>query len=56
MLAVLWMFVGMVYVAFYTAQLTTTLTVQAIRGSINGPEDLPAKPKTAYSLTESTST
>jgi len=43
MLAVLWMFVGMVYVAFYTAQLTTTLTVQEIRGAINGPEDLPSK-------------
>jgi polar amino acid transport system substrate-binding protein len=43
MLAVLWMFVGMVYVVFYTAQLTTTLTVQEIRGAINGPEDLPGK-------------
>ena len=42
-LAVLWMFIGIVFVAFYTAQLTTTLTVNQIRGAINGPEDLPGK-------------
>jgi len=38
--AVLWMFTGVVFVAFYTAQLTASLTAQQIRGSINGPEDL----------------
>ncbi len=42
-LTVLWMFVGIVFVAFYTAQLTTTLTVQHIRGEIAGPDDLPGK-------------
>lgn len=41
--SVFWMFAGVVFVAFYTAQLTTTLTVQQIRGSINGPGDLPGK-------------
>ncbi len=42
-LAVLWMFVGVVFVAYYTAQLTAQLTVQEIRGAISGPGDLPGK-------------
>lgn len=42
-IAVLWMFTGVVFVAFYTAQLTATLTVQQIQGSINGPDDLQGK-------------
>lgn len=42
-LAVLWMFTGVVFVAYYTAQLTAQLTVQQIQGIINGPEDLPGK-------------
>jgi polar amino acid transport system substrate-binding protein len=42
-LAVLWMFTAVVFVAFYTAQLTATLTVQQIKGGIDGPEDLPGK-------------
>jgi polar amino acid transport system substrate-binding protein len=42
-LAVLWMFVGVVFVAYYTAQLTASLTVQEIRGAISGPQDLPGK-------------
>ncbi|MGO9059915.1 MAG: ABC transporter substrate-binding protein, partial [Candidatus Binataceae bacterium] len=41
--SIFWMFVGVVFVAFYTAQLTTTLTVRRIQGSISGPEDLPGK-------------
>ncbi|MFD1559895.1 transporter substrate-binding domain-containing protein [Paraburkholderia silviterrae] len=41
--AVLLMFVGLVFVAFYTAQLTTDLTVQQIKGTINGPDDLPGR-------------
>ncbi len=41
--ALLWMFAGVVFVALYTAQLTATLTVQEMRGPINGPEDLPGK-------------
>jgi polar amino acid transport system substrate-binding protein len=39
-----WMFVGIVFVALYTAQLTSNLTVHQIRGAINGPEDLPGNP------------
>jgi polar amino acid transport system substrate-binding protein len=42
-LSVLWMFIGVVFVAFYTAQLAATLTVQQIQGGINGPDDLPGK-------------
>ena len=41
--SVFWMFAGVVFVAFYTAQLTTTLTVRQMQGSINGPDDLPGK-------------
>jgi len=42
-LGLVWMFGGVVFVAFYTAQLTSTLTVQKIHGSIEGPSDLPGK-------------
>ncbi len=42
-LSIFWMFVGVVFVAFYTAQLTTALTVERIRGGIEGPSDLPGK-------------
>lgn len=38
--AIFWMFTGIVFVALYTAQLAATLTVQQIQGGINGPEDL----------------
>jgi polar amino acid transport system substrate-binding protein len=41
--SVYWMFVAVVFVAFYTAQLTTSLTVEQIRGDIEGPNDLPGK-------------
>jgi polar amino acid transport system substrate-binding protein len=41
--ALLWMFVGIVFVAFFTAQLTANLTIQQIRGLVNGPDDLPGK-------------
>lgn len=41
--SVFWMFAGVVFVAFYTAQLTTTLTIQQIQGAISGPDDLPGK-------------
>jgi polar amino acid transport system substrate-binding protein len=40
---VLWMFAAVVFVAFYTAQLTATLTAQRIQGLINGPNDLVGK-------------
>jgi polar amino acid transport system substrate-binding protein len=42
-ISVLWMFTGVVFVAFYTAQLAATLTVQQIQGGINGPDDLQGK-------------
>jgi polar amino acid transport system substrate-binding protein len=38
-----WMLVGVVFVALYTAQLIVALTVQQIRGAIQGPGDLPGK-------------
>jgi len=40
----IWMFAGVVFIALYTAELTATLTVEQIRGAINGPGDLPGKP------------
>jgi polar amino acid transport system substrate-binding protein len=43
LLAVIWLFAGVVFVAFFTAQLTASLTVEQIRGAINGPNDLPEK-------------
>lgn len=41
--ALLWMFIAIVLVAFFTAAVTSTLTVQQIQGSISGPNDLPGK-------------
>jgi polar amino acid transport system substrate-binding protein len=41
--ALVWMFAGVVFVAFYTAQLTSTLTIEKIRGNIQGPSDLPGR-------------
>ncbi|MGO9066187.1 MAG: transporter substrate-binding domain-containing protein [Myxococcaceae bacterium] len=39
----LWLFTGVVFVAFFTAQMTATLTAEEIRGAINGPDDLAGK-------------
>lgn len=41
--AVLMMFAGVVFVAFFTAALTSALTVQQLQGDIKGPDDLPGK-------------
>lgn len=41
--AILMMFVGVAFVAFFTAALTSALTVQQLRGDIQGPDDLPGK-------------
>jgi polar amino acid transport system substrate-binding protein len=38
-----WMFTSVVFIALYTAQLTSNITIQQIRGAINGPDDLPGK-------------
>ena len=42
-LSILWMFVSLVFIASYTARLTTALTVEQIRGAIEGPSDLPGR-------------
>jgi polar amino acid transport system substrate-binding protein len=42
-LAVLWMFFAVIFIAFVTAALTANLTLQQLRGDIHGPEDLPGK-------------
>jgi polar amino acid transport system substrate-binding protein len=39
-LTILWGFVAIVFVAFFTATLTTTLTVDSFDAQINGPQDL----------------
>ena len=42
-MAVLWMFTSVVFVAYFTANVTTAMTVQQLQGDIKGPEDLPGK-------------
>lgn len=42
-LSIYWMFASVIFIALYTAQLTTTLTIEQIRGTIDGPGDLPYK-------------
>lgn len=41
--AVIWMFTSVVFVAYFTAKVTTSLTVERLQGNIKGPEDLPGK-------------
>ena len=41
--AVIWMFTSVVFVAYFTATVTSSLTLQQLRGDIKGPEDLPGK-------------
>jgi polar amino acid transport system substrate-binding protein len=41
--AVVWMFASVLFIAYFTASVTSSLTVQQLRGDINGPEDLPGK-------------
>ena len=41
--AVFWMFTAVIFVAFFTAQVTASMTVEQLQGSIKGPEDLPGK-------------
>lgn len=40
MVAVLWMFIGVLFVAYFTATVTTAMTVQQLHGDINSLEDL----------------
>lgn len=51
LISIFWMFAGVVFVAFYTAQLTTTLTVRQIQGSINGLDDEWPQSPTAWPRT-----
>jgi polar amino acid transport system substrate-binding protein len=39
--AVIWMFASVVFIAYFTAAVTSSLTIQQLHGDINGPEDLP---------------
>lgn len=41
--AVFWMFASVVFIAYFTATVTSNLTVQQLQGEINGPNDLPGK-------------
>jgi polar amino acid transport system substrate-binding protein len=43
LVALLWMFTSIVFVAYFTAAVTTAFTVGQLRGAINGPDDLPGK-------------
>jgi polar amino acid transport system substrate-binding protein len=42
-IAIIWMFIGIIFVAYFTATATTSLTVQQLQGDIKGVEDLPGK-------------
>ncbi|HXG50300.1 MAG TPA: transporter substrate-binding domain-containing protein [candidate division Zixibacteria bacterium] len=41
--AVIWMFTSVVFIAYFTASVTSSLTLHELRGEIDGPEDLPGK-------------
>ena len=41
--AIIWMFSSVVFIAYFTAGITSSLTLQQLRGDIKGPEDLPGK-------------
>lgn len=43
LVAVMWMFLGIFLISFFTASITSSLTIQQLKGSINGPQDLPGK-------------
>ena len=42
-IAIIWMFIGVLFVAYFTAAATTSLTVQQLQGDIRSVEDLPGK-------------
>jgi polar amino acid transport system substrate-binding protein len=41
--SVLWMFASVVFIAYFTAAMTSSLTLRELHGDINGPQDLPGK-------------
>ncbi|BAZ16727.1 extracellular solute-binding protein [Calothrix sp. NIES-4071] len=43
MIAVIWMFIGVIFVAYFTATVTTAMTVQQLQGDIRGIQDLPGR-------------
>jgi polar amino acid transport system substrate-binding protein len=47
-IAVMWMFVGIAFVAYFTATITTSMTVQQLQGDINGPDDLSGSTSASY--------
>lgn len=42
-IAALGIFVSVIFLSYFTANVTTALTVQQLRGDIDGPEDLPGR-------------
>ncbi|WP_392532063.1 transporter substrate-binding domain-containing protein [Nostoc sp. C117] len=43
LVGIVWMFIGVLFVAYFTASATTSLTVQQLQGDIKGIDDLPGK-------------
>ncbi|MBD2510510.1 transporter substrate-binding domain-containing protein [Nostoc muscorum FACHB-395] len=43
LIAIVWMFIGVLFVAYFTASATTSLTVQQLQGDIRSINDLPGK-------------
>ena len=41
-LAIIWMFAAIIVISSFTAQVSSTLTVQRLASRVNGPDDLPA--------------
>jgi polar amino acid transport system substrate-binding protein len=42
-MAVIWMFISVVFIAYFTATVTTSLTVDQLQSNIKGPQDLVGK-------------
>ncbi|MEH1949641.1 MAG: transporter substrate-binding domain-containing protein [Nostoc sp.] len=43
LVGIVWMFIGVLFVAYFTASATTSLTVQQLQGDIRSIDDLPGK-------------
>ena len=43
LMAVVWMFISVVFIAYFTATVTTSLTVDQLQSNIKGPQDLVGK-------------
>lgn len=41
--SLVWMFTSVVFIAYFTAAVTSSLTLRQLHGDINGPQDLPGK-------------